>query len=285
MEDIDDLPQQSKAFATIATKNKNTAIIIDALNLAFRYLHSGKRDFAEDYYRTVESLANSYKAGKIIIAADHGSSSYRKAIYPEYKQNRKDKYELQTEEEKDKFNAFFSDFEAMLNSAPPHWNILRFNGVEADDIAAYIVNNMRIFNIDNLWLISSDKDWDLLISDKVSRFSYVTRKETTINNWYDHYECDIDSYLGLKCLQGDAGDNIKGVAGVGPKRAVQLLSEYGSIFDLIESIPIKGTQKFIQAVNNSKDQLLQNIELMDLVTFCADAIGENNIKEIINKLC
>ena len=32
------------------------------------------------------------------------------------------------------------------------------------------------YGLEYIWLISSDRDWDLLIQENVGRFSYVTRK-------------------------------------------------------------------------------------------------------------
>ena len=261
-------------------QTEKTLMIIDALNLAFRYKHSGAKDFASDYLQTVESLAKSYKAKHIIIAADQGSSSYRKAIYPDYKQNRKDKYDKQTEIEKLEFELFFEDFTATLELLAEHYPVLRFPGVEADDIAAYIVNKKRKLSIDQIWLMSSDKDWDLLIKPGVSRFSYVTRKETTWENWSNHYSFDPEQYIHIKCLMGDSGDNVPGVAGVGSKRAQQLIEEYGTTWDIISSIPISGHYKYIEAINQSKAQLELNYQLMDLVTYCSDAIGFENCKQI-----
>lgn len=269
----------SKTFTKI-TEQENTLLVVDALNLAFRYKHSGATDFAEDYLRTVQSLKKSYKASHVIIACDQGSSSYRKAIYPEYKQNRKDKFELQTELEKAQFELFFEDFtktlEHIQNSTD--YPVVRFQGVEADDIAAYIV--AKKLPVDNIWLVSSDKDWDLLVSPTVSRFSYVTRKETTIDNWNEHYDFEPEDYISIKCLTGDSGDNVAGVPGIGPKRAVGLISEYGSTWDIIASIPISGKYKYIEALNKCKDQLALNYKLMDLVTYSEDAIGVENCKQI-----
>ena len=54
-------------------------LIVDALNLAFRWKHQGRTDFRNQYVETVKSLANSYNCGTILITADWGSSSYRKA--------------------------------------------------------------------------------------------------------------------------------------------------------------------------------------------------------------
>jgi len=271
----------SKTFK-IMQQTENTLLVVDALNLAFRYKHSGATDFYEDYLRTVQSLKKSYKANKVIIACDQGSSQYRKQLYPDYKQNRKDKFEQQTEAEKAQFELFFEDFQKTLEhiQESTDYPVLKFQGVEADDIAAYIVNNRKQLNTDNIWLVSSDKDWDLLIQPNVSRFSYVTRKETTWDSWSTQYDFNPEDYVSVKCLTGDTGDNVPGVPGIGPKRAQQLVSEYGSTYDIIASIPIVSRYKYVQALNESKEQLLLNYKLMDLVTHCHEALGEDNCKQI-----
>ena len=270
-----------KSFQEI-TKANNTLLIVDSLNLAFRYKHSGATDFAEDYLRTVNSLKKSYKASHVIMACDQGSSSFRKAIYPEYKQNRKDKQAEQTDAEAAAFELFFEDFLATLEHIKESTNypVIKFQGVEADDIAAYIVSKKKSLPFDEIWLVSSDKDWDLLVEPKVSRFSYVTRKEVTNENWADHYDWTQEEYISIKCLMGDAGDNVFGVPSIGPKRAHGLVEEYGSTWDIIASIPVNGKYKYIQELNKSKDQLILNYQLMDLITHCAEAVGEVNCKEI-----
>jgi 5'-3' exonuclease len=252
-------------------------LIVDGLNVAFRWKHQNILDFKYDYIRTIESLAKSYNAGTIIVCAD-GGSSYRKEIYPEYKANRKERFADQTEQEAKEFEMFMAEFSDTLTLIKKKYPVFHFRGVEADDIAAYITKSAEY---DDCWLISSDKDWDLLISDKVSRFSTVTRKETTVHNWDEHYDFEIEDYITFKCLTGDKGDNVPGVPGVGPKRAVQLMEQYGTVFDIYDACPIDGKYKYIQAVNENAEQLLTNVELMDLITYCEDAIGEEN-KEVIN---
>jgi DNA polymerase-1 len=271
----------SKSFKQVSELD-NTLMVVDALNLAFRYKHSGATDFAEDYLRTVVSLQKSYKAKKVILACDQGSSSYRKTIYPEYKQNRKDKFETQTEAEKAAFELFFEEFQKTLTYIQENteYPVIKFQGVEADDIAAYIVKQKSKLPIEQVWLISSDRDWDLLVQPQVSRFSYVTRKETTVENWHDHYDFEPEDYISIKCLTGDSGDNVAGVPGIGPKRAVSLVAEYGSTYDIIASIPISGRYKYIEALNQCRDQLMLNYQLMDLVTYSEEAIGEANCKQI-----
>lgn len=270
-----------KSFKEINTAG-NVLLVIDSLNLAFRYKHSGATDFAEDYVRTVNSLKKSYKASHVIIACDQGSSSYRKTLSPVYKQNRKDKQEAQTDAEAAAFELFFEDFMSTLEyiKMTTEYPVLRFPGVEADDIAAYIVSKKPELGFDEIWLVSSDRDWDLLVQPGVSRFSYVTRKEVTDNNWSTHYDWTQEQYISIKCLMGDTGDNVIGVPSIGPKRAHSLVEEFGSTWDIIASIPLNGKYKYIQELNKCKDQLMLNYQLMDLVTHCEEAVGVDNCKQI-----
>lgn len=255
-------------------------LIVDSLNIAFRWKHQGVTDFKYDYVRTIESLAKSYNAGNIIITAD-GGSSYRKEIFPEYKANRKEKYAEQTPQEEKEFAMFMAEFSNTLTLLKEKYPVFQFKGVEADDIAAYISMNLDKYGLDDCWMVSSDKDWDLLINDRVSRFSTVTRKETTVHNWDEHYDFEIPDYITFKCLTGDKGDNVPGIPGIGPKRAVQLMEQYGDVFDIYDACPIDGKYKYIQNLNENAEQLLMNVELMDLVTYSEQAIGEKNI-EVIN---
>lgn len=271
----------SKSFTEQISTNKNDLLLVDALNLAFRWKHSGAKNFVDDYISTVVSLSKSYKTGNILVLADQGSSSYRKSIYPAYKQNRKDKFAEQTPAEQKAFEEFFEEFTATLEELEREGiRVLRFPGVEADDLAAYIVSQKQKYKIGSIWLISSDRDWDLLVSEDVSRFSYVTRKEITVDNWHTHYECTPEEYISIKCLMGDSGDNIMGVPGIGPKRAISLVQTYGSALDIAAELPITSKYKFMTALNEfGVDNILLNYKLMDLVSFCQEAIGQENLKE------
>jgi len=263
---------------------KSGTMIVDALNLAFRWKHQGRTDFRYEYEKTVKSLSDSYKCKNVIMTADGGSSSYRRNILPDYKQNRKDKYATQTEEEKIAFEEFFEEYQATLELLEESFPLLRFEGVEADDIAAHLVKYKDKYGLGNIWLISSDRDWDLLIQEGVSRFSYVNRKEVKIENWHDHYEVTPEQYISLKCLTGDKGDNVPGITGIGPKRAASLITEYGDALTIYDSLPLPSKYKHIQELNASGERILQNYELMDLISYCDDAIGASNIAGIEEKI-
>lgn len=262
----------------------DATLIVDALNLAFRWKHQGRSDFRYEFQKTVQSLAKSYHCSNVIITADQGSSSYRKEICPSYKDNRKERFAEQTEAEKIAFEEFFEEYEETLELLAEDYIVFRYQGVEADDIAAHLVKEKDKYGLDTIWLLSSDRDWDLLIQEGVSRFSYVTRKEVTIDNWDEHYDVTPEEYISLKCLTGDKGDNVPGIPGIGPKRAEQLIKEFGSAMDIYDATPLSSKYKYIQSLNENADQLLINYELMDLLTYCDAAIGADNLADIGQKL-
>jgi len=240
-------------------------LIVDGLNLAFRWKHQKKEFYKQEYIRTVDSLAKSYNCGDIVVLGD-GGSDYRKSIDPEYKANRKERYKDQTEEERKEFEDFLGEFQKTMEALEAKGYLtMKYNGVEADDIAAVICLAREEIGIEDIWMVSSDKDWDLLITENISRFSTVTRKETTIGNWDEHYDFDPEYYLTFKCLTGDKGDNVPGVSGIGPKRAAGIIEDYGDVFDIMTTLPIESRYKFMQNLNEFGAEALEtNIELMDL---------------------
>lgn len=271
--DFDDLVDMQEM------ENDNNILIVDALNLAFRYKHAKKKEFKLDYLRTVESLAKSYGCSKIIITCDFGASTFRKNLYPEYKGDREDKVANQTEEEKQEFAEFFEEFNNTMEYVGQLYPVLRFKGVEADDLAAYLTSKFYSKTPNHIWLISSDKDWDLLINEKVSRFSFVTRKEYTLENWNTYYEYEHDQALCIKTLVGGK-DNVTGIPGIGPKRALQLIQKYGSAVDILIEAPIEGKAKYIQSLNENIDIIERNLTLIDKISWCEEAIGKKNIEQI-----
>ncbi len=275
------------SFKQLTTAEPQTLLIVDSLNLAFRWKHSGAKEFVDDYLATVNSFKKSFKASKVIITCDMGKSSYRKEIFPEYKQNRTEKQTLQTPAEEAAFQAFFEEYCRVVDMYKEidDYPLLQFPGVEADDISAYIVGALKKRRkLGEVWkvkLLSSDRDWDLLVDDYTSRFSYVTRKEITADNWGEHYDYGIDDHISIKCLMGDSGDNVPGVDGVGPKKAYDLVQAYGTTYDIIANLPISSKYKYIANLNAfGAENLDRNYKLMDLVTYCADALGPENCAQV-----
>jgi len=273
----------SKSFSSTMPEEGNNLMIVDGFNLAFRYKHAKKRNFAVEYLNTIGSFANSYSASDVIILSD-GGSEYRKRIYSDYKGDRKRMRANQSKEEAQEFEDFMQDWKLAFDLCSSNYSGIQYIGVEADDIAAYIATRKEVLDkYDHIWLLSTDRDWDLLITDKVSRFSYRTRKETTLENWNEHYDYSPEEHISVKALQGDKSDSIPGVAGIGEKRAAALVKEYGSVYDIYTRLPINDKRVFMQNLNAFGDQLLLNCRLMDLVEYSEEAIGDN-IDDLNNKI-
>ena len=266
-------------------ETKNNLLLIDGVNLAFRYIQkSNYGNFTDDYIRTINSLAKSYKAKKVICCFDSGASTYRKILFSEYKDNRK---QARTEEEQERYNKFFDCLTETIDQLP--YDHLKFKGVEADDLIAYLAINTKQY--EHTWIISSDRDLVQLLSDNVSIFSTQTRKEKTIKSLYEDTGLTPREYMLTKILEGDTGDNISGITGIGTKRASDITKQYKTLSNLLKALPIKSKAQYIQNLNKGEDILLLNDKLVNLLDYHEDAILASedsnyifsHLKRIINE--
>ena len=263
-------------------QKENNLVIVDLMTLAHRYKHKKQFTFASDMLKTIMSIATSYSAKDVIVVSDYGKSAYRLSMFPEYKGDRAARYANQTPEEQKYTELFFAELANTRELLTECTNFLQLKGVEADDIAAYIVAKVKHL-YDNIWLVSTDSDWDQNLDKNVHRFSSRTRREYTLENFYEEHAVDNpNEWTILKSLQG-GHDNIKGVEDIGPKRGYALIRGMESIFDLIDKLPIAGKQKFIMRLNEAEDKLVLNDSLVNLREYCATAIAfpdPNNIEVV-----
>ena len=64
-----------------------------------------------------------------------------------------------------------------------------------------------------------------------------------------------------------------------------LVQQYDTTYDIIASLPINSKYKYIQNLNEfGADRLILNYKLMDLLEFCEEAVGVENINTINNTL-
>ena len=260
--------------------NYNNLLIIDANNLSYRWLQRPNYDsFGADFIRTIQSLSKSYEAARTIVCFDFGKSYYRMDMHEEYKGTRK---KPQEEEEIKKYEAFF----AVLNDLPEQLDeeVLKFRGVEADDILAWITQNVSE-KYDHTWIISSDKDLIQLVDENVSIFNIFGRREVTKQSLYEDLGLVPSEFMLSRIIEGDKSDNIIGIEGIGPKRAQTLAKEYKTLPSLLDAIPIKGRAKYIQNLNAGVETLIRNEKLINLKKYCEDAIvsgkeGEQPLAEL-----
>jgi 5'-3' exonuclease len=253
-------------------KEGSNLLLVDGMNFSFRYKHSGATKFSAEYIKDMRSFAKSYNCTDILILSDKKGSKYRKEIYPEYKGNRD--YSNQTDAEKARAEAFFEEYNKTIATITDLDDMECFyrKGIEADDFAAVIVADLKD-SYDNIWMISTDGDWDELLDNNVHRFAYGSRKEFFIDSFFEQHGCDTpEQFVMMKCLRGDMSDNIKGVDGMGEKRSYGVLRNYESIFDIVDDLPLAGNQQYIKNLNAFGEKLILNLELMDLRTFSREII-------------
>ena len=260
--------------------NYNNLLIVDANNLSYRWLQRPNYDsFGADFIRTIQSLSKSYEAARTIVCFDFGKSYYRMDMPEEYKGTRK---KPQEEEEIKKYEAFF----AVLNDLPDPLDeaVLKFRGVEADDILAWITQNVSD-KYDHTWIVSSDKDLIQLVDENVSIFNIFGRKEVTKQSLQEDLGLVPSEFMLSRIIEGDKSDNIIGIEGIGPKRAQTLAKEYKTLPNLLDALPIKGRAKYIQNLNAGVDTLIRNEKLINLKKYCEEAIvsgkeGEKPLAEL-----
>ena len=162
--------------------------------------------------------------------------------------------------------------------------MLKFRGVEADDILAWITQNVSD-KYEHTWVISSDRDLYQLVDENVSIFNIFGRREVTVESLREDFDVSPSEYMLSRIIEGDKSDNILGIEGIGPKRAQTLAREYKTLDSLLQALPIKGRSKYITNLNAGKDTLIRNERLINLKKYCKEAIsagkhGEEPLAEL-----
>lgn len=121
-------------------------------------------------------------------------------------------------------------------------------GYEADDSIATLAK-VHQSNPDLLiQIFSSDKDLKQLLSSNIVVTDPLKHITTTIPTFEKEFWFTPGAIVDYLALIGDAADNVKGVAGIWPKKASDLIKKYGSIeriYDAIDEIHGELKEKLI----------------------------------------
>ena len=159
----------------------------------------------------------------IAVAMDARRPTWRDEIYPEYKANRPPMPEDLVQQ----LPYFTQILEAL--GVP----FLHQEGYEADDLIATLVREARERGFAAV-IISGDKDLMSLVGDSVVMNDTLKGKIYTVPEVEKKFGLSGEQLLDLLALAGDKSDNVPGIKGVGPKTALSLLQEYGSLDNLLE---------------------------------------------------
>ena len=145
-----------------------------------------------------------------------------------------------------------------------------YDGIEADDTIAYITKHNESDLGNEVVIVSTDKDFLQLVSDKVKVFSPTKKKLYDRQMVFDEYGIWPENLLLYRTLDGDKSDNIPGIRGCGIKTLLKRFPElsedrlitHEEFFQLCEDK--QGKIKLYDDILKAKDQLLMNKRLMEL---------------------
>ena len=162
------------------------------------------------------------------------------------------------------------------------------NGYEADDVIGTLSRKCQMPNakcqIDDVVIATGDRDILQLVEDDRVKV-YMPTKGLSEGKLYG--EKDVVERMGvlpkkiadLKALTGDSSDNYPGVAGIGPKTAVNLLARFRDLDGIYRDIEVKGKRKKEKVENILSERVIEKLRegrksaflCKDLATIRTDA--------------
>ena len=215
------------------------------------------------FLRMFHKLLQDVQPRWVAAAFDKSRKTFRTKLFADYKGQRKPT----PPELKEQFPLCMEVLRSMGIPA------LELDDYEADDIIGTFAK--KADPSVEVYIVTGDRDELQLIDDR-TRVMY-TKKGISDIKLYDK-EAFAEDYEGLvplqlidlKGLMGDTSDNIPGVPGVGPKTALKLIAEYGSVEKVLEHIPEVKGKSLKEKLENNKEQALLSKEL---ATICTEVPG------------
>jgi DNA polymerase-1 len=136
--------------------------------------------------------------------------------------------------------------------------VIDYPGFEADDVIGTLARKASE-NGFKTYMVTPDKDFAQLVSDNVFMLKPSRSGNESLLWGVDDIKQEFsvrnaEQVIDVLALMGDTADNIPGAPGVGPKTAMKLVSEYGSVEELFKHTgDLKGKLKEI--IENNKEQI------------------------------
>lgn len=206
-------------------------VIIDGNSLLFRAFFAMREMVTRDgiytqgvfaFINMLNKILEDYHPDYIAVAFDMKAPTFRHTAYPEYKAGR-----LKTPMELLSQIPLMQEVLQAMNIT-----VLEKEGFEADDLIGTMTAKAADAGLESL-IITVDKDALQLVGENT--YVVLNRKGMTDFDLYDlekmqeRYGLTPQEFIDLKGLMGDKSDNIPGIPGVGEKKGITLLKEYGSV--------------------------------------------------------
>ena len=212
-----------------------TLTVIDTFGFFFRSFYAlpplkSKEGFPTGlltgFINFINSLISEHKSDYIVFALDSEGPSFRAEIDPNYKAQRPEP----PEELKQQLPIAIEWIEKM------GFATLARERMEADDIIASLVRCAKERGI-KVVIVSHDKDlYQLIDDDHVVLYDPIKKEEINEEKALKKFGVPPKLVRDYLALVGDSADNIPGVRGIGPKTAVKLLEQFGSLEAIYENL-------------------------------------------------
>ena len=204
---------------------------------------------------------------------DRKEKTFRHKKYPEYKATR----DPMPEELQEQLPHLWKLIEAM--QIPQLSKV----GFEADDIIGTLAKHGLEQDLD-VFIVSGDKDFMQLINANVFLFTPGTRNKPDKiydkKGVEDRWGVPPEKIVDLFGLMGDSSDNIPGVFGVGPKSAMKLIHDYGTLEEALENAESVTNKRVRNGLLEGKDNAILS---KDLVTIVTDVPLDREIDELVRQ--
>ncbi|HDL86564.1 MAG TPA: DNA polymerase I, partial [Candidatus Acetothermia bacterium] len=183
------------------------------------------------FWRFLTKIMRDFPSQYVAVAFDAGGQTFRHEMYEQYKANRQ---EMPTD-----LSSQLPIIQEMLSLLGI--KIIFERGVEADDIMGSIALKAAARDL-HVLIVTSDKDLAQLVDEHINLVRPSGRGASGgveildtigVRERFGVKPGQIVDYLSLI---GDTSDNVPGVPSIGPKTAVKLLTEYGSLDELISRV-------------------------------------------------
>ena len=207
-------------------------LIIDGNNLAHRVkykfsLSNRGVDVSITYgcLRSIGSLISKFKPDSLMVCWDGGTPEFRRQLLPEYKANR-------TKGDPHAYQEFIRQVQELHEVFPLMGVIsVRKRGAEADDLMYHASRLHPGHSV----IVTTDKDLYQAVRAITYVYSPIKGALITPRSVEEEYGVCSGQLVHLRALMGDSSDNIKGVRGVGPKTAIKLFKEFGSLVGIVNA--------------------------------------------------
>lgn len=211
-----------------------TIHLVDASVYVFRAYYSVAPEFTDHEEQPVHAvygflgfllnLLEQARPTHVMVAFDQSlTTSFRNAIYPEYKANR----ELPPDELVRQF-AYCREVAAALGMT-----VLTDTEFEADDLIGSAVHALDTHDCGAI-IVSADKDFGQLVGDSVEQWDFSRDQRWNAQGIKQRLGVHPHQVADFLALMGDAIDNIPGIPGIGAKTAAVLLAHFETLDALLE---------------------------------------------------